>query len=167
MVFAQPSTRRKLLTLLTVIVLLYIFVCGIKLMGGGCKAMKDHDLVRQLIEQAHNPFIALLVGIVVTSVIQSSSTTTSIVVAMDAAEMLTVVNAIPIVMGANIGTTVTNTIVSFGYAGRKQEFERSFGASIVQRDRHRLDLAVNAGETELGVLFGAEDKGEAPPLGMG
>jgi sodium-dependent phosphate cotransporter len=131
MVFAQPSTRRKLLTMLAVIALLYLFVCGIKLMGGGCKAMKNHDLVQDLIERADNPFIALLVGVVVTSVIQSSSATTSIVVGLVATGVLTVHSAIPIIMGANIGTTVTNVLVSMGYVTRKDEFQRATSGAVV------------------------------------
>ncbi|HDY90359.1 MAG TPA: hypothetical protein ENH82_19850, partial [bacterium] len=83
------------------------------------------------IRTTSNPFSGLAIGIVVTSIIQSSSTTTSIIVAMVGAGTLPLKSAIPMVMGANIGTTVTNTIVSFGYVGRKREFERSFGASIV------------------------------------
>jgi len=131
MTFVEPSTRRKLLTALTVIVLLYIFVCGIKLMGGGCKAMKDHDFVKELIEGASNPFIALLVGVVVTSVIQSSSATSSIVVGLVATGVLTVHDAIPIIMGANIGTTVTNVLVSMGYVTRKDEFQRATSGAVV------------------------------------
>jgi sodium-dependent phosphate cotransporter len=72
-----------------------------------------------------------VIGIVITSIIQSSSTTTSIVVAMVAGGTLLLQNAIPIVMGANIGTTVTNTIVSFCYVNRKTEFERAFGGAII------------------------------------
>jgi sodium-dependent phosphate cotransporter len=78
-----------------------------------------------------DPLAGLVAGIVVTSIVQSSSMTTSIVVAMVGAGTLSLPYAIPIVMGANIGTTVTNTIVSFAYVGRKSEFEPAFGASIV------------------------------------
>ena len=112
-----------------VIFFVYCFLLSIDLMGAAFKASKGY--AQSLIQTTANPVISLLIGIVATSVIQSSSTTTSIVVAMVAAELISVQNAIPIIMGANIGTTVTNTIVSFGYVGRKQEFERSFGASIV------------------------------------
>ena len=142
MVFAQPSARRKWLTVLTVIVLLYIFVCGIKLMGGGCKAMKDHPFVQNLIEGAGNPFIALLVGVVVTSVIQSSSATTSIVVGLVGTGVLTVHAAIPIIMGANIGTTVTNVLVSMGYVTRKDEFLRATSGAVVHDIFNLIVVAV-------------------------
>ena len=53
-----------------------------------------------------------MVGILATVLVQSSSTSTSIVVGLVGAGQLTVHNAIPIIMGANIGTSVTNTIVT-------------------------------------------------------
>ena len=108
---------------------IYCFLVSIDLMGIAFKSQKDFAV--GLIESTSNPFIGLVIGIVVTSIIQSSSTTTSIIVAMVAAGILPIKTAIPMVMGANIGTTVTNTIVSFGYVGRKIEFERAFAASIV------------------------------------
>lgn len=109
---------------------LYLFLLSITLMGSAFK-MSGEGFADSLMRTTSNPFIALVIGIVVTSIIQSSSTTTTIIVTMVAAGTLPMRSAIPMVMGANIGTTVTNTIVSFGYAGRKTEFERSFGASIV------------------------------------
>ncbi|MFH1730520.1 MAG: Na/Pi symporter [Planctomycetota bacterium] len=170
MTFPEPCTRRKLLTALTVIVLLYIFVCGIKLMGGGCKAMKDHHFVKELIEGASNPFIALLVGVVVTSVIQSSSATTSIVVGLVATGVLTVHNAIPIIMGANIGTTVTNVLVSMGYVTRKDEFQRAASGAIVH---DIFNLIVVAILLPLELLFNCLENAAAwltgvlPPIGPG
>ncbi|MFC1606659.1 Na/Pi symporter [Candidatus Latescibacterota bacterium] len=108
----------------------YCFLISIDLMGMAFKS--SQGTMKPLLDYATaNPFMGLVLGIVFTSVIQSSSTTTSIIVTMVAAGSLPLSNAIPMVMGANIGTTVTNTIVSFGYVGRKTEFERSFGASIV------------------------------------
>ena len=108
----------------------YLFLVSIDLMGIAFKG-SGKGFTRTLMQTTSNPFIGLAIGIVVTSIIQSSSTTTSIIVAMVGAGTLPLKSAIPMLMGANIGTTVTNTIVSFGYIGRKTEFERSFGASIV------------------------------------
>lgn len=89
------------------------------------------DFSRAFIQATENPYAGLIIGVVITSIIQSSSTTTSIIVAMVGAGTLSLQNAIPIVMGANIGTTVTNTIVSFGYAGRRSEFQRCFSGAII------------------------------------
>ena len=62
---------------------------------------------------------------------QSSSSTTSIVVSLVAGGALSMHNAIPLIMGANIGTTVTNLIVSLGHIGRRDDFRRAFAASVV------------------------------------
>ncbi len=113
-----------------VFLFLYLFLVSIDLMGAAFKA-SGKGFTDALMQATSNPFAGLAIGIVVTSIIQSSSTTTSIIVAMVGAGTLPLKSAIPMVMGANIGTTVTNTIVSFGYIGRKKEFQRSFGASIV------------------------------------
>ncbi len=107
-----------------------LFLLSIDLMGQSFKTAGS-GLTSLLAQTTDNPIIGLFLGIVVTSIVQSSSSTTSIIVAMVGAGTLSIRGAIPLVMGANIGTTVTNTIVSFGYAGRKTEFERAFGASIV------------------------------------
>lgn len=85
----------------------------------------------QLITTTSNPFVGLFIGILATSIIQSSSTTTSMVVAFVASGVLSVGNAIPIVMGANIGTTVTNTLVALGHITRKEEFKRAFSGSTL------------------------------------
>jgi sodium-dependent phosphate cotransporter len=115
---------------LGIMAVLYVFLASIGLMGHGFKAM-GRDFAQQLIQTTSNPFIGLFVGILATSVVQSSSLTTSIVVGMVSAGTLTVQGAIPIVMGANIGTTVTCLIVSLGFIGRKREFRRAFHSSTV------------------------------------
>ena len=84
-----------------------------------------------MLQTTSNPFTGLIIGIVATSLIQSSSTTTSIVVGLVAGGVVNLENAIPIIMGANIGTTVTNTLVSMGHVGRKAEFKRAFAAGVV------------------------------------
>ena len=113
-----------------VLFFVYCFLLSIDMMGMAFK--QSGSGLKSLLNYAtSNPFAGLIIGIVITSVIQSSSSTTSIVVAMVAGGTISLKNAIPIIMGANIGTTVTNTIVSFGYVGRRTEFERSFAAAIV------------------------------------
>lgn len=129
----EQSKLKTVLKLLAVAALLYIFLLGIKLMGGGCKllAQGEDSFAHTLISQAKNPFIALFVGIFVTSIVQSSAVTTSIVVALVAGGTLSLRSAIPIVMGANIGTTVTNMLVSMGYVMRKEEFRRAISGAVV------------------------------------
>ncbi len=126
---ARP--RLKWLTVPRIVVFLYIFLCGIKMLGTACKALEKQPFVHDLIAETSNPFVGLFVGILVTSIIQSSSATTSIVIGIVAQGTLGVRAAIPIIMGANIGTTVTNTLVSLGYVMRKEEFRRALSGAVV------------------------------------
>ncbi len=75
-----------------------------------------------------NPFTALFIGLLITALIQSSTTTTSMVVVLVASGSLSLQSAVPIIMGANIGTTITSTIVSLGFIARKKEFIRAVSA---------------------------------------
>ena len=116
--------------LLGIVLVLYVFLSSVGLMGAGFKSM-GRSFAERLIEATSNPFVGLFVGILTTSIVQSSSLTTSIVVGMVSVGTLTVQGAVPIVMGANIGTTVTCTIVSLGFIGRKREFRRAFACGTI------------------------------------
>ena len=109
---------------------LYLFLLSIDLMGSSMKLF-GKGFAEALIAGTSNPIVGLFIGILSTSVVQSSSSTTSIVVGLVGSNALTVANAIPIIMGANIGTSVTNTLVSLANINRSAEFRRSFAASIV------------------------------------
>jgi len=89
------------------------------------------EFSQALIQATSNPFIALFSGLLATSLIQSSSTTTAMIVTLVAAGSLTVHNAVPMIMGANIGTAVTSTLAALGHITRKDEFRRAFtGATM-------------------------------------
>lgn len=75
-----------------------------------------------------NPFTALFIGLLITAMIQSSSTTTALTVVLVASGSIPIENAIPIIMGANIGTTITSTIVAMGFINRKKDFRRVVSA---------------------------------------
>lgn len=124
------SRHTQILTMVGVFVLLYIFLTSIGLLGAGFKLF-GKGFAKGLINTTANPFVGLFIGILATSVIQSSSTTTSMVVAFVASGTLTIEHAVPIVMGANIGTTVTATLVSLAHMTRRQEFGRAFSAATV------------------------------------
>jgi sodium-dependent phosphate cotransporter len=129
----KPLHAERIKVLSKVIVLfllLYLFILSIKLMGTSFKLF-GKDFAEQLIATTSNPYVGLLIGILATSVIQSSSTTTSLVVGLVGAGALTISNAIPIIMGSNIGTSITNTIVSMGHVSRSNEFRRAFAGSTV------------------------------------
>jgi sodium-dependent phosphate cotransporter len=121
---------KTLAKIIFLIIILYVFILSIQLMGSSFKMM-GKGFAETLIRTTSNPVVGLLIGILATSIIQSSSTTTSITVGFVAGGVLTLPGAIPIIMGANIGTTITNTIVSIGHVTRKQEFERAFAAGTV------------------------------------
>ena len=126
-VSAWQSTGARILTLL---LLLYGFLVSIGMLGKAFK-MFSGGFVGGLIESASNPLLGLFVGVLATTLVQSSSTTTSLVVALVGSGSMPIDTAIPIVMGANIGTSVTNTLVSLGHVTRGQEFARAFAASTV------------------------------------
>lgn len=63
-----------------------------------------------------------MIGLLSTVIIQSSSTSTSIIVSMVASEIIPVKYAIPIIMGTNIGTSITSTLVSLGQAVSSNTF---------------------------------------------
>jgi len=112
------------------LIALYVFILSITLLGASFKLF-GKDFAETLLTTTSNPVIGLFIGILATSIIQSSSTTTSIVVGMVAGGLISIEGAIPIVMGANIGTTITNTIVSLTHITRSREFGRAFGGAIV------------------------------------
>ena len=128
----SPSTITRLFKILLLIFLIYIFFLSIVMMGAGFKSF--HQLSTNLITSVSNPIMGLLIGILTTSIVQSSSTTTSIVVGLVASNILgadSIRIAIPIIMGANIGTTITNTLVSLGHISRTDEFKRAYSCAIV------------------------------------
>lgn len=137
----SPSLYSTLLRILQLILFLYLFLFSIDLMGTSMK-MFGKGLAETLISNTSNPLVGLFIGILSTSLIQSSSSTTSIVVGLVGGNALTVSNAIPIIMGANIGTSVTNTIVSMAHINRSNEFRRSFAASIVHDFFNLLSVVV-------------------------
>jgi sodium-dependent phosphate cotransporter len=112
------------------IVALYVFLLSIELLGDGFKGLGS-GFAKTLFTLTATPLSGLFVGILATSLVQSSSSTTSVVVGLVACGTLDISHAIPVVMGANIGTTITNTLVSFAHVTRKQEFERAFPAAVV------------------------------------
>jgi len=109
---------------------LYMFLCGLSLMGSGFKVIGGRG-ASNMFSAVDNPIVGVMTGVLSTVLVQSSSTSTSIVVAMVGADQLSVHNGIPIVMGANIGTSVTNTIVSMGQSGNRIDLERAFSGATV------------------------------------
>ena len=115
---------------LLVIFLLFVFLVSVNSLGAGFKLL-GRDLLGSFFAATSNPFMGLMVGILGTTLVQSSSVSTALIVGLVAApeNPLPVMNAIPMIMGANIGTTVTNTIASLAHMGWKEEFRRAFAVA--------------------------------------
>ncbi|XP_018416913.1 PREDICTED: sodium-dependent phosphate transport protein 2B [Nanorana parkeri] len=138
--WSEMNTKQRILSVLKgitrfilLVALLYFFVCSLdvlssafQLVGGKAagEIFKNHSILS-------NPVAGIVIGVLVTVLVQSSSTSTSIVVSMVSSGLLTVRTAIPIIMGANIGTSVTNTIVALMQSGDRNEFRRAFAGATV------------------------------------
>lgn len=110
---------------------LYFFLFGLELLGSAAKVMGGCT-AGQLFGDETNPIASLMVGILATVLLQSSSTTTSIVVSLVGSDNAISVNqGIYMIMGANIGTSVTNTIVAMGQMGDGDQLERAFAGATV------------------------------------
>ncbi|KAL3859991.1 hypothetical protein ACJMK2_010168 [Sinanodonta woodiana] len=133
---SAEKTKKVVLTTLKLCVLLgllYMFICSLDILSSAFRLLGGKAAGEALGSTviAQNPVAGLMVGLLATVLVQSSSTSTSIVVSMVGSEILTVRAAIPIIMGTNIGTTVTNTIVSMGQAKERNEFRRAFAGATV------------------------------------
>ena len=130
---APQQIRRPgpLFNWLAVITLIYLILVAVGAVSHGFKGFSGGaEGAAQIFAFANNPFVALLLGILATALVQSSSTVTSVIVGLVAGG-LPMAMAIPMVMGANLGTTITNTIVSLGHVRDRTEFRRAFAAATV------------------------------------
>jgi len=126
----KNDPTKVLYNALMLIFVMFVFLVSLKMMGGSFKLF-GKEAAHEIINATSNPFVSLFIGLLATAIIQSSSTTTSMVVAMVAAGTLTIENAIPMIMGANIGTSVTSSIVSLGHIGNKKEYKKAISAATV------------------------------------
>lgn len=124
------TTGNQVLSWLSVVALVYLLIVAVGVISSGFRAAVG-DQAAELFAFANNPVVGLIVGIVATALIQSSSTATAIIVGLVGGG-LPVTVAVPMVMGANIGTALTSGIVSLSYLGNKEEFNRAFSASTVK-----------------------------------
>ncbi|KAE8287606.1 Sodium-dependent phosphate transport protein 2A [Larimichthys crocea] len=135
----QPKTQRvktvvsAFCKIPLLFLLLYLFVCSLDILSSAFQ-LTGGRVAGDIFQEntiLSNPVAGLVVGILVTVLVQSSSTSTSIIVSLVSSGLLDVRSAIPIIMGSNIGTSVTNTIVALMQAGERDEFERAFAGATV------------------------------------
>ncbi|HCA03816.1 Na/Pi symporter [Vreelandella alkaliphila] len=151
----RPGTSQWL-SWLIVIGLVYLLLAAVGAIGDGFKAATASN-AKELFSFATNPIIGLVIGVVATALIQSSSTVTAIIVGMVAGG-LPVSIAIPLIMGANIGTSLTSTIVSLGHVRSGEEFRRAFSAATVHDAFNIVAVAILL---PLEMMFGFLEKTSA------
>ncbi len=109
---------------LTLLVGVGVIGDGFKWLSGGAEGAE------RIFAFAGNPLVGVLLGTLATALVQSSSTVTSVIVGLVAGGV-PIELAVPMIMGANMGTTITNTIVSLGSLREKAAFNRAFQAATV------------------------------------
>ena len=143
----EPSRRPDTWTVpplvraLLVVFFLYLFLVGVGFLEAGIAAL-GKGFQTGLLESVSNPISGLCAGILATVLVQSSSVSTSTIVGMVGAGTLPLALAVPMIMGANIGTTVTSTLAALGSIRRVEEFRRAFAAATVHDFFNLLAVAV-------------------------
>ena len=151
----QQTLFNKILNWAAIAFLVYLVLVAVGTVSGGFKLASGGSAgAREIFSFATNPFVALLLGALATALVQSSSTVTSVIVGLVAGG-LPISIAIPMVMGANIGTTITNTLVSIGHIRSKEEFQRAFSASTVHDFFNLLAVLIFL---PLEIMFGMLEK---------
>lgn len=117
-------------TSLLFVLAILLFLLAIDMVGESV-TMLGQETAKSILLATSNPFIGLFIGLLATALIQSSSTVTSMTVAVVASGYLTLGNAIPVVMGANVGTTLTSTLVSLGFITKRNQFRKAISAGTI------------------------------------
>jgi len=126
---------------LLVLVLLYLFLVGVKALESGIKGFGE-DFTYSLFQRVSNPLAGVFVGVLATVLVQSSSVTTSTIVGLVGSGSLPIELAVPMIMGANVGTTVTNTLASLGFLRRTKEFRLAFAGATMHDFFNLCNVAV-------------------------
>lgn len=127
---AGKSYKRNLMLAITVILGLLLFMFSIDFLTYSL-AKLNNAVANTLFMATSNPFVGLFIGLLTTALIQSSSTVSAMVVVLVASGNLTLAQAVPLIMGANIGTTLTSTLVAFGYIMKKKSFRKALSAGVL------------------------------------
>ena len=139
----QPKSKPFWVHGLFAVVSLYFFLCAINVMGSGLKSIgKSTDWIANAMAQGDNPLVALFASVLITSIVQSSSFTTSLIITLVAAGELSVGTAIFAVMGANIGTSITGLIVSLGTMKIRRQFRRAYATALMHAIPNLLTVLI-------------------------
>lgn len=127
----QGSGAPGALVWIGVVALVYLLLIGVGVIGSGFKWVSGgNEGAAAIFSFASSPIVGVILGILATALVQSSSTVTSVIVGLVAGGVPVSI-AVPMIMGANMGTTITNTIVSLGNLRERQAFQKSFEAATV------------------------------------
>jgi len=136
------SKTQQLINWMIVIGLVYALMIAVGVLSQGFRAVSGgEDGARAIFEFATNPIVGVLLGVLATALVQSSSAVTSVIVGLVGGG-LPVAMAIPMIMGSNMGTTVTNTLAALGNLGQDKAFKKACPAGLVLGDDLRFKAAV-------------------------
>jgi len=126
----KHTSTAKIKSYIRMLLALLLFIFAIDLLIVAMSHL-NNNMAENILLATRNPFVSLFIGLLITALIQSSSTVTASIVAVVASGHLTLEQAVPMVMGANIGTTLTSTLVSLSYIMNKKQFKRALSAGLL------------------------------------
>ncbi|MEB2773918.1 Na/Pi symporter [Algoriphagus sp. D3-2-R+10] len=126
----EENKVNKTKSYLKMLLALLLFIFAIDLLTVAMSHLNS-QVAESILMATRNPFVSLFIGLLMTALIQSSSTVTASIVAVVASGNLSLEQAVPMVMGANIGTTLTSTLVSLSYIMNKKQFKRALSAGML------------------------------------
>lgn len=135
----------SMIKIILFIIFLYLFLLSLTFMSVGFTMVASYTLrwgtvIKYLLK---NPFAALAIGIIATAIMQNATATTSIAVSMVGAGIIPdVQSAVPIIMGSNIGTCVTNSFIALTLKNKPDEFKKAFSAATLNDRFNLLSTAV-------------------------
>lgn len=135
--FNQKTVALRALLILSA---LLFFLFSIKLLVASLDNFTD-ILQNSILSTTLDPFVGLFIGLLTTAIIQSSSTTSTMTVAMVATGTLTIQESVPIILGANVGTTLTSTIVALGFISDRFAFRKAISAGVIH-DFYNIILVI-------------------------
>lgn len=130
LVHSPRQWLRVIVSLSLIAACVFFFGVGLEFLSAGAQVM-DTCVVAEFFKATSYPIVDVMVGVLATVLFQSFFTTSTLVVHMVGAEVIGVRRAIYIIMGCNIGSTVTNTIVSLGHFSRHDHLEVAFSGAVI------------------------------------
>ncbi|KAI6227435.1 hypothetical protein M3Y99_01253400 [Aphelenchoides fujianensis] len=124
---------KKTLKVLLLLFFIFGFICTLSLLGVAFKLIGGKGLGSAIKHSGflHNPIAASIVGMVISMALQNTTTFMSVLVSMVAGRLLTVHEAIPFMIGTEIGGSVLNVLVSMAQSGDRDQFRRAFAAATM------------------------------------